>query len=292
MPRKIKEDAATYVTDAGVASTCLVTGQRALADALRKRLGGAKLQVRNQLADVIGDRDCSLYVIDTRVGDMKLWPALVLKDRHAESRRWLFLVPKSSDAACRTPMPPNSMSLELTRSTEELTDSIEKLVDPESRTRIAEVIYVAGIEAFFIRMGNARTYLLPLRELAEVDSSPVIRTSVARDRQYFRVMQASGNRLEVPWDVILYHCEPEYEYYKGKQPLEDDSTRRIGEKVRQMRMARGLSVEALARKAGMQRPNLSRLEHGKHRPSLETLERVARALGVGVAEMVAGGDRG
>ena len=37
----------------------------------------------------------------------------------------------------------------------------------------------------------------------------------------------------------------------------------------------------------MKRPNLSRLEHGQHLPSLETLERVAAALAVPVAELVA-----
>ena len=34
-------------------------------------------------------------------------------------------------------------------------------------------------------------------------------------------------------------------------------------------------------------PNLSRLETGTHVPSLETLERVAAALGVRVADLVA-----
>ena len=37
----------------------------------------------------------------------------------------------------------------------------------------------------------------------------------------------------------------------------------------------------------MKRPNLSRLEHGRHQPSLEKLELVAEALEVSVAELVA-----
>jgi len=36
----------------------------------------------------------------------------------------------------------------------------------------------------------------------------------------------------------------------------------------------------------MKRPNLSRLESGKHQPSLETMERIAEALGVTVAEIL------
>ncbi|MBI4218826.1 MAG: helix-turn-helix transcriptional regulator, partial [Chloroflexi bacterium] len=39
--------------------------------------------------------------------------------------------------------------------------------------------------------------------------------------------------------------------------------------------------------AGMHRPNLSRLEAGRHEPSLDILEKVANALGVPVADLVA-----
>lgn len=47
------------------------------------------------------------------------------------------------------------------------------------------------------------------------------------------------------------------------------------------------TITALAQAAGMERPNLSRLEHGKHVPSLDTLERVAKALRVPVVKLVA-----
>ena len=33
--------------------------------------------------------------------------------------------------------------------------------------------------------------------------------------------QRSGNRIEVPWDVVLYHAEPEYAFYhqRGTQAI-------------------------------------------------------------------------
>jgi transcriptional regulator with XRE-family HTH domain len=37
----------------------------------------------------------------------------------------------------------------------------------------------------------------------------------------------------------------------------------------------------------MRRPNLARVESGRHRPSLDTLERLARALGVPVVSLLA-----
>ena len=38
---------------------------------------------------------------------------------------------------------------------------------------------------------------------------------------------------------------------------------------------------------GMMRNNISRIEAAKHRPTLETLEKLAKALKVSVAELVA-----
>jgi DNA-binding XRE family transcriptional regulator len=95
----------------------------------------------------------------------------------------------------------------------------------------------------------------------------------------------------VPWDVVLYHCEPSYPYYKGRseqQALERESAQRTADRVRALRLQRGMTVQALADAAGMARPNLSRIEHGKHNPSLDTLERIAKALGMTVAELLAG----
>ena len=157
--------------------------------------------------------------------------------------------------------------------------------------RFTVVAYVPAMRTFAVRMKNGKDYLLRLDDLAEADNSDVRTYRLVPQRTYFVVRQASGNRLEVPWDVVLYHCEPTYEYYKGRpaqQRLEKESSQRIAARVRTLRKARGLTVTALAQEAGMERPNLSRLEHGKHVPSLETLERVARTLRVRVVELVSG----
>ena len=45
--------------------------------------------------------------------------------------------------------------------------------------------------------------------------------------------------------------------------------------------------EELATKAGMQRANIARIESGKHRPYLETLEKIAEALNKPVAYFAA-----
>lgn len=58
------------------------------------------------------------------------------------------------------------------------------------------------------------------------------------------------------------------------------------DRLRKLRTERGMSQAKLAVKAGMDPATLNRLEQGKGNPNLRTLERVAGALGVGVAELL------
>jgi transcriptional regulator with XRE-family HTH domain len=50
--------------------------------------------------------------------------------------------------------------------------------------------------------------------------------------------------------------------------------------IRTLRKRKGLSQEALAQQIGIDAKSLSRLEHGAHYPSIETLEKMALALDV------------
>ncbi|GAA3452965.1 helix-turn-helix domain-containing protein [Dactylosporangium matsuzakiense] len=60
----------------------------------------------------------------------------------------------------------------------------------------------------------------------------------------------------------------------------------VGERLRRMREARGLSLSALARSAGIGKATLSGLERGTRNPTLETLYAVAGALGVPLTALV------
>lgn len=59
----------------------------------------------------------------------------------------------------------------------------------------------------------------------------------------------------------------------------------IGPRVRHIRHARGLTVEALAASAGLDKGFLSRLERGAKQPSVETVLRLSAALDVPVGQL-------
>ena len=57
-------------------------------------------------------------------------------------------------------------------------------------------------------------------------------------------------------------------------------------RLKQLRAARGLTQAALAYKTKLSLGYVARLEQGRHDPPLSTLEKLAKALKVPVAELV------
>ena len=62
---------------------------------------------------------------------------------------------------------------------------------------------------------------------------------------------------------------------------------RLGKRLRQLRLEAGLTQAELARRTGIHRPNIARVEAGRHTPSLETLSRLATAIGVPATRVLA-----
>ena len=58
----------------------------------------------------------------------------------------------------------------------------------------------------------------------------------------------------------------------------------VSKQIRHLRETAGLTQEELAEKSGLPQSHISRLENAKHSPSRVTLEKIAKALGVPVAE--------
>src|SRR5213592_1089926 len=58
------------------------------------------------------------------------------------------------------------------------------------------------------------------------------------------------------------------------------ATRKVAARIAELRHKQGMSQEALAKKAHINRVTLARLERAMHPPTLDTLEQITRALGV------------
>ncbi len=61
--------------------------------------------------------------------------------------------------------------------------------------------------------------------------------------------------------------------------------KRFGEKIRELRLSRGLSQEELAFRSNVHRTYLSGIERGKRNPSLKNIAEIAKALGVTLSKL-------
>jgi transcriptional regulator with XRE-family HTH domain len=62
--------------------------------------------------------------------------------------------------------------------------------------------------------------------------------------------------------------------------------RRMASRVKRLREVRGMTQEALAKKAGLSRGYLARLETARQDPRLSVVERLARALRVKASTLI------
>jgi len=65
----------------------------------------------------------------------------------------------------------------------------------------------------------------------------------------------------------------------------------FGKRVRELRLARGLSQEELAFRSGVHRTYLGGIEQGKRNPSLKNVAAISKALGVTLSELFLFGDQ-
>src|SRR5438132_789298 len=130
----------------------------------------------------------------------------------------------------------------------------------------------------FCEMDNGKTYAMPLVALDRAeDWDPKAKpksVGIIHDAYAALVKFDTGLKIDFPSDFLLHICEPSYTFHKDKER----ATSGVGRRIREIRQARGLTLDALAAKCGIAKPNLSRLENDKVTPTFETLRTIAAAL--------------
>jgi DNA-binding XRE family transcriptional regulator len=100
-------------------------------------------------------------------------------------------------------------------------------------------------------------------------------------RRGIELQLVDGTVHDVAADYITWLTN---EAYRHQYP--PDIGPRIGANVAALRKQRGMSQGELAGAAGILAPNVSRLEAGKHVPTLDVLLRIAQALNVTLGKLV------
>jgi transcriptional regulator with XRE-family HTH domain len=88
---------------------------------------------------------------------------------------------------------------------------------------------------------------------------------------------------DISADYFTWLTQPDY---ASAYPADASLGPRVGANIVSLRKQRGLSQAALASAASMAAPNLSRLESGRHVPTLDILLRIAKALNVSLTGLL------
>lgn len=110
----------------------------------------------------------------------------------------------------------------------------------------------------------------------EDDGSDIESIALEEDATRAVLMLEGGREIELTSSAVLSKA---MQSTNGHANGQVDGVK-LGKRIRELRLAAGLTQAELARRTGIHRPNIARVEAGRHTPSLETLARLAQAIGV------------
>ncbi len=130
----------------------------------------------------------------------------------------------------------------------------------------------------FCEMDNGKTYSMPLCALERAEAwnakAKPRALGIIHDGYAAFVEFDNAVQIDFPSDFVLHVCEPSYAWYKDK----GRAVSGVGGRIREIREARGLTLDALSARCGIAKPNLSRIENDKVTPKFETISMIAAAL--------------
>ncbi len=144
-----------------------------------------------------------------------------------------------------------------------------------SRARRFEFVTVSPRDGEILCILADGSSSLLKRPLAEGDDeTEIVAISLAEDASSATLELATGTTLLLEASSLGSHVDG------GRGASIPIDGARLGARLRELRLEAGLTQAELARRTGIHRPNIARVEAGRHTPSLETLARLAAAIGV------------
>ncbi|MGB5695620.1 MAG: helix-turn-helix domain-containing protein [Polyangiales bacterium] len=130
-------------------------------------------------------------------------------------------------------------------------------------------------------LGNGEATLHPRPIDASDDGSEITSITIDRDATRAVIQLQSG----IMCQLSVGSVQAASDLQRGQDDIAIDGEK-LGARLRELRLAAGLTQAELARRTGIHRPNIARVEAGRHTPSLETLARIANAIGVSTTHVL------
>lgn len=148
-------------------------------------------------------------------------------------------------------------------------------------------------DSFHVVYADLTVQDLARAELADVGERQVVAWGVDEFSRGVEVVLEDGSITSFSAEFPLYLHDEDYRRRVDARrgPKGQDLGERVALRVRAERERQGWSVAELARRADMAAPNVHRVESGKHVPSMQTVARLAEALGVPMERLLRAGAR-
>jgi DNA-binding XRE family transcriptional regulator len=143
-------------------------------------------------------------------------------------------------------------------------------------------------------LGDGTVVLVPRPVAEDDDGSEVSSIELGADAQTATLKLGSGHALTLRAGAVCDSNKDGGDHAdhfgngNGANGVGAVDGARLGARLRELRLAAGLTQAELARRTGIHRPNIARVEAGRHTPSLETLARLASAIGVPTTVVLSG----
>jgi DNA-binding XRE family transcriptional regulator len=141
----------------------------------------------------------------------------------------------------------------------------------------------AVAECLLDNLGRAVSYKRLVTVIGRTSDNPTSRHLLRQYISVLREMLLESNSpyvIAVAQEVGYCLCETAKNPRYAVSVRRDEGAGETGRKVRQLRVAAGLTQTALAKRSGMDRTHLSRLERGRLIPTLLTIKRLTKTLQV------------
>jgi DNA-binding XRE family transcriptional regulator len=163
------------------------------------------------------------------------------------------------------------------RDVSRISAALGRRVDDGRHRRFEYLTVSPRADALLAILGDGTTALLPRPVSGEDDGSEVASIQLGDDATSATLTLSSGAQLQVNAAAVSHGNKSGAPPANGHASIDGA---KLGARLRELRLAAGLTQAELARRTGIHRPNIARVEAGRHTPSLETLARLAAAIGV------------
>jgi DNA-binding XRE family transcriptional regulator len=154
---------------------------------------------------------------------------------------------------------------------------------------IIDVRYSTSTNKLLIQFGDSVTGQVDLKQLGLDDQidALLLETATVGDRGgAVEIVRRDGELFEIDAEAIRAITDAGFASLLASEAKRSD--KKIGEHVRSARISARLTQLQVSKKTGIDQAIISKLERGLHQPRVDTLERIAIALGISISELLTG----